>query len=205
MGDLTEYKGKGAFAIRNWQEIAKGGGISPTPTEITDYLQGTPAQLSRSELIQKITGYITGCMEEFEDEDTGATAFRWKRNPTKSGLARAIGVSAETLSRYYRGEHDNMAYGSNGVGGRKSVVNHNDFDIIRHAYSVIEEFYEGKLANNQNNAGSIFWLKNRDNVRWQDEKEFTVTPGNQDVAPRSVEQLEEQYNLVWNEETQSYE
>lgn len=205
MDDMTEYKGKGSFAIRNWQEIAKGGGMAPTPTEIKNYLKGTRSQLSREELEQRVTNYLVGCMEMFQDEDSGSLGYRWKCNPTKSGLARAIGVSAETLSRYYRNEHDNMPYGSNGVGGRKSVVNQNDFDIIRHAYSVIEEFYESHLANNQNNAGSIFWLKNRDNVRWQDEKELTVTPGNQDTASKSVEQLEEQYNLIWNEETQSYE
>lgn len=36
----------------------------------------------------------------------------------------------------------------------------------------IEVYYEEKLGENRNNAGTIFWLTNKNNSKWSNEQEF---------------------------------
>ncbi len=74
-------------------------------------------------------------------------------------------------------------------------INTNDFDLIRKAYALIEDFYEQKLGDNRNNAGVIFWLNNRENSRWSNEQEFkfgTVEP-KENIHMRTPAEIAAQY------------
>lgn len=175
MSDLPEQTRKGNFAIKNWDELRKGGGKAPAPSEIKEYLnrkQGV--RLTREELRQRIEQFFMDYTEAYVDENTGKVGYTWKSNPTKAALARYIGISAETLSRYARGEHDGMPYNAICPGNR-GVVSPSDFDLIHSAYTLLQEFFEGRLALNANNAGVIFWLKNRDSIRWCDQQDLTIS------------------------------
>lgn len=175
--------GKGVFAKRNWMDIQKSGGISLNPSELMKYLEGdNVAKLTREELIDRINGYLSSCIESYIDEDTGLQAYRWCRNPTKSGLARVIGTTLETLCRYVKGEHDGKQYKEDYPGSR-NIVSPSDFDIVRAAYNVISEFYEGQLAYNKNNSGTIFWLLNKDNQKWSNQQEVTFAKADDSMKP----------------------
>ena len=102
MEDSKQSKGRGSHIKRSWEDINKGGGEAPSPVEVSHYLlnTGSKRQLSREEVQNRINNYFSSCIEEYEDEDTNETFFRWRRNPTKAGLAIALGVTAETLSHY---------------------------------------------------------------------------------------------------------
>lgn len=197
MNELAKTKGKGAFSVGNWQEIRKAGGESPTPAQITTYLHGrTDRRLSREELIQRIDGYFASCIRQYIDEETGETGYSWRKNPTKSELAISIGVSSATLSRYLAGRHDGMEY-SGLDPARQGVVSPNDFDIVRAAATVIESFYESRLGVNMNNAGCIFWLKNRDNTNWHDSMDMTLSANaNQEREQLSREEIAARYQAL---------
>lgn len=175
MSDLLKVSEKGVFAKRNWADIQRSGGIAPDPDTIMKYLEGDKmAQLTREEVFDRVGGYILGCIEKYVDEDSGQEAYRWRKNPTKSGLARAVGVTLETLCRYVKGEYNGSLYNADCPGNR-NIVSPNDFDIIRSAYGLISEFYEGQLAYNKNNSGVIFWLLNRNNERWSNTQDLNIS------------------------------
>lgn len=66
-----------------------------------------------------------------------------------------LGVSPQTLVDYVKGvdRRDNKYKVEN---QRETVqkINTNDFELIRKAYALIEDFYEQKLGDNRNNAGA---------------------------------------------------
>lgn len=159
-----ELRGSGSHVKRSWEEINKGGGEAPSPIEISKYLQnsGSKRQLSREEVQARINNYFSSCIEKYEDEDTNETFFRWRRNPTKAGLAISLGISAETLSHYIA----NKVAGREYTDANQSTVSRDDFDLIQAAVSVIQSYYEGNLGKNRNNSGSIFWLLNVGEERW---------------------------------------
>mgnify|MGYP006069738153 CR=1 FL=1 len=164
MEDSKQSKGRGSHIKRSWEDINKGGGEAPSPVEVSHYLlnTGSKRQLSREEVQNRINNYFSSCIEEYEDEDTNETFFRWRRNPTKAGLAIALGVTAETLSHYV----SNRVWGKEYANTVQSTVSRNDFDLIQAAVSVIQSYYEGNLGKNRNNSGSIFWLLNVGEERW---------------------------------------
>ena len=164
MEDSKQSKGRGSHIKRSWEDINKGGGEAPSPVEVSHYLlnTGSKRQLSREEVQNRINNYFSSCIEEYEDEDTNETFFRWRRNPTKAGLAIALGVTAETLSHYV----SNRVWGKEYANTVQSKVSRNDFDLIQAAVSVIQSYYEGNLGKNRNNSGSIFWLLNVGEERW---------------------------------------
>ena len=159
-----ELRGSGSHVKRSWEEINKGGGEAPSPIEISKYLQnsGSKRQLSREEVQARINNYFDACIEAYQDEDIGETFFRWRRNPTKAGLAISLGISAETLSHYIA----NKVAGREYTDANQSTVSRDDFDLIQAAVSVIQSYYEGNLGKNRNNSGSIFWLLNVGEERW---------------------------------------
>lgn len=185
MNDSPQIKGKGTFMMKSWDDCRKGGGIAPSPQEVTEYLRcGNGARLSREELINRISQFFSDFTMQCMDEDTGDITFTWKSCPTKASLARYIGVTAETLSRYLRGERNGSPYNAENPGSR-AVVAASDFDIIKGAVNIIEEFYEGRLGVNMNGAGSIFWLKCNDDSRWHDKQELSLSAN----AGQNIEQL----------------
>ena len=170
---IKKMDNRGAFAIEQWQEMKKMGGIAPSMAEIESILQGSEEQMvyTREEVISRISNYFKSCITDTVDEDTGEVVRVWCRNPTKSGLALSLGLSYQTLIDYVSGvRSDGFAYSSNENSRR--IISNNDFDILRKAYSLIEMFYEEKLGENRNNAGTIFWLNNIQNNRWSNEQAF---------------------------------
>ncbi len=194
MNDSPQIVGKGAFMIKSWEDYRKGGGIAPSPQEVARYLKGgNGARLSREELISRVSQFFSDFTTQCMDEDTGEITFTWKSCPTKASLARYIGVTAETLSRYLRGERNGSPYNAETPGGR-AVVAASDFDVIKGAVNIIEEFYEGRLGVNMNGAGSIFWLKCHDDSRWHDKQELNLSASaGQSVPQMSREEIAARY------------
>lgn len=76
--------------------------------------------------------------------------------------------------------------------GRQKIATA-DFELIRKAYILIEDFNEQKLGDNCNNAGTIFWLNNKENTRWSNEQEFKF--GTVEQPERRVLSADELPNL----------
>lgn len=161
------------FMVRQWEDIKKAGGLSASIEQITDILQGdSDMPLSRQEVLDRVAGYFNACLKIVEDEETGEQVTTWKRNPTKSGLALALGVDKQTLLDMVRGLNSaNKPYGADSFPHNRRVHSE-DFDILRKAYAIIENFYEEQLGQNKNNAGVIYWLNNASNSKWSNEQEF---------------------------------
>lgn len=170
---MKKTDNRGIFAIEQWQEMKKAGGVAPSIAEIENILQGSDKDMvyTREEVIARISNYFQGCITDTVDDETGEVVRVWCRNPTKSGLALSLGLSSQTLIDYVSGiRSDGFAYSSNENSRR--IISNSDFDILRKAYSLIEMFYEEKLGENRNNAGTIFWLNNLQNNRWSNEQSF---------------------------------
>ena len=183
---------RGIFAIEQWQEMKKAGGVAPSTAEIERILQGSDEDMvyTREEVIARISNYFQGCITDTVDEETGEVVRVWCRNPTKSGLALSLGLSSQTLIDYVSGiRSDGYAYSSNENSRR--IISNSDFDILRKAYSLIEMFYEEKLGENRNNAGTIFWLNNLQNNRWSNEQsfKFDYQPQTQDKRSLTASEL----------------
>lgn len=166
---------RGKFGVMAWEEAKKAGGLACSPSQLSDLFKKEENEmLTREELLERVEGYFKGCITIRADDLTGELNYIWKRNPTKSGLALAIGVTPSTLIEYVNGiTRKGHIYDQIPKTCRK--VDTADFDILRKSYALIEDFYEQKLGDNRNNAGVIFWLNNRENSRWSNEQEFKFT------------------------------
>ena len=165
--------GNNGFMMRQWEELKKAGSATFDVGQMRNILQGgDETVLSRDEVLDRVMGYFSGCVRVAIEESTGEQITTWVRNPTKSGLAICLGIDKQTLLDYVKGV--------NSEGKKFSVINPDhkrnisveDFDILRKAYSLIENFYEEQLALNKNNAGVIYWLNNASNTKWSNEQEF---------------------------------
>lgn len=180
-----DNKGRGQFAIDTWQDLKKAGGLRYSPDTIKQILEEESdcRMLTRQEVIQKISSYFETCLTTSVDDETQEINYVWKRNPTKSGLALALGISPQVLSDYVRGSYSETGkYRIPSYPTSKQRVATEDFDLIRKAFLVIEDFYEQKLGDNRNNAGTIFWLNNRENSRWSNEQEFKFSANEQQAS-----------------------
>lgn len=155
-------------------EAKKAGGLSYSPEQIQAILEERDdIVLTREEVKNRISAYFQSCLTLSQDEDTQEVNYVWKRNPTKSGLALALGVSPQTVVDYVKGsDRRGNVYKIEGENKGRQKIATADFDLIRKAYILIEDFYEQKLGDNRNNAGTIFWLNNKENTRWSNEQEF---------------------------------
>lgn len=160
--------------VRAWEEAKKAGGLSYSPEQIQAILEESGDEmLEREEVKKRISAYFQNCLTISQDEETQEINYVWKRNPTKSGLALALGVSPQTVVDYVKGsDRRGNKYKASGENKGIQKIATEDFDLIRKAYILIEDFYEQKLADNRNNAGVIFWLNNKENTRWSNEQEF---------------------------------
>lgn len=194
---------RGQYMAMAWQEAKKAGGLAYSPQQIDSILEERDdIVLTREEVKQRISAYFQNCMTVGQDEETLELTYIWKRNPTKSGLALVLGVSPQTLVDYVKGvdRRDNKYKVEN---QRETVqkINTNDFDLIRKAYALIEDFYEQKLGDNRNNAGVIFWLNNRENSRWSNEQEFkfgTIEP-KENIHTRTPAEIAAEYGCNYLE------
>jgi hypothetical protein len=171
---ISKTDNRGQYMAMAWQEAKKVGGIAYTPQQIETILEECDdVVLTREETKQRISAYFQSCITVAEDENTHELNYVWKKNPTKSGLALILGVSPQTLIEYVKGfDRKGNVYKTQNQKENVQKINTNDFDLVRKAYALIEDFYEQKLADNRNNAGVIFWLNNRENSRWSNEQEF---------------------------------
>lgn len=166
--------GRGKYAVMAWEEAKKAGGLSYSPEQIQTILEESGDEvLTREEVKNKISAYLQSCITSSQDDETQELNYVWKRNPTKSGLALTLGVSPQTLIDYVKGsDRRGNIYKTEGENKGRQKIATADFDLIRKAYILIEDFYEQKLGDNRNNAGVIFWLNNKENTRWSNEQEF---------------------------------
>lgn len=200
--DNEKSDGRGQFAIRGWEEAKKSGGLSYSPEQIEAILEESGDEmLTREEVKNRISAYLQNCLTVAQDEDTGEFNYVWKRNPTKSGLALALSVSPQTLIDYVKGsDRRGNIYKMTGENKGVQKIATADFDLIRKAYILIEDFYEQKLGDNRNNAGVIFWLNNKENTRWSNEQEFKFSSmGQQEhqIASRSAEEIAASYGIKY--------
>ena len=174
MKNEEKTDGRGQYMIRAWEEAKKAGGLSYSPEQIQAILEERDdVMLTRSEVKNRISAYFQSCLMLSRDEDTHEVNYVWKRNPTKSGLALVLGLSPQTLIDYVKGsDRRGNIYKAEGENKGRQKIATADFDLIRKAYILIEDFYEQKLGDNRNNAGVIFWLNNKENTRWSNEQEF---------------------------------
>lgn len=185
-------EGRGQFMVRAWEEARKTGGLSYSPEQIRTFLEERDdVMLTREEVKNRIFSYFQDCLTLSEDEDTHVLNYVWKRNPTKSGLALALGVQPQTVIDYVKGsDRRGNIYKKEGENKGRQRIATADFDLIRKAYILIEDFYEQKLGDNRNNAGTIFWLNNKENTRWSNEQEFKFgTAEQRDRGTMSAEEL----------------
>lgn len=170
MSDIEEKK---RFMVRQWEDLKKSGGVTFSLNQMELILQGGDGTvLTREEVMRKVIDYFNSCVKVVLDEDTQEKVTTWVRNPTKSGLALCLGIDKQTLLDYVKGVNsDGKAYSRTNP-DYKRIVATEDFDILQRAYSLIETFYEEKLGENRNNAGTIYWLNNANNTKWSNEQEF---------------------------------
>lgn len=174
MKNEEKTDGRGQYMVRAWEEAKKAGGLSYSPEQIQAILEERDdIVLTREEVKNRISAYFQSCLMLSRDEDTKEMNYVWKRNPTKSGLALALGVTPQTVVDYVKGsDRRGNIYKATGENKGRQKIATADFDLIRKAYVLIEDFYEQKLGDNRNNAGVIFWLNNKENTRWSNEQEF---------------------------------
>lgn len=200
MGNEKKLIGKGQYAVRQWEDIKKGGGFSYSPEQIQKILEeGSDDMLTRDEVKNRISAYFQGCIIVSQNEDTGEIEHAWKRNPTKSGLALALSVSPQTLIDYMHGvdRHGN-AYKPEGENKGKQKIATADFDLVRKAYALIEDFYEQKLADNRNNSGVIFWLLNSYGGKWTNEQKIEVSTERMKESPPTPDEIAAKYSIEYN-------
>ncbi len=189
MDELKEQgKGKGLTMRKSWEEMRKGGSAAPTPEAIESILRGDNSMtLSREKVIEKISGYLLSKITVKEDPETGERSAVWSGVPTKAGLALALGISPATLCRYVAGAWGGNRYNPESPNSHP-IINPADFDLLRKAYTMVEEFYEGRLGSNGQPVGAIFWLKNKASIdgTWKDKSEvetYTRTDWNNGEIP----------------------
>lgn len=195
MKNEEKTDGRGQYMVWALEEAKKAGGLSYSPEQIQAILEERDdIVLTREEVKNRISVYFQSCLTLSEDEDTQEFNYVWKRNPTKSGLALALGVSPQTVVDYVKGSgRRGNIYKRKGENKGRQKIATADFDLIRKAYILIEDFYEQKLGNNRNNAETIFWLNNKENTCWSNEQEFKF--GTVEQPERRVLSADELPNL----------
>lgn len=179
---------RGIAVTRNWQDIARSGGRSFEIETIAKLLERgeETTMLTRDEVMKRTLDYFNSCIDQVEDEDSGEIISTWVRNPTKSGYALALGIDRLTLQTYINNEMADKRPFSRSNPNANRIISSEDFDILRRAYCLIEEFYEAKLGDNRNNAGVIFWLNNSNNRKWSNEQEFKfVSEQKEEMIPKT--------------------
>lgn len=195
MKNEEKTDGRGQYMVWALEEAKKAGGLSYSPEQIQAILEERDdIVLTREEVKNRISVYFQSCLTLSEDEDTQEFNYVWKRNPTKSGLALALGVSPQTVVDYVKGSgRRGNIYKRKGENKGRQKIATADFDLIRKVYILIEDFYEQKLGNNRNNAETIFWLNNKENTCWSNEQEFKF--GTVEQPERRVLSADELPNL----------
>lgn len=168
--------------------------LAPSIEEITKFLNsGGDEVLTREQIQSRIVAYFLSCTEVIEDPNTGETITRWTKPPAKSELATALGILTNKLADYCNGYYDRGDGSGYHMYGEKAhpsrIIKTEDFDLLRKAVQIIEGFYEGRLANNGNPAGSIYWLNNLKEKTWTNDHEKTIEVRQEPRRTLTLEEL----------------
>lgn len=192
MNEVTKTDGRGSAVKASWDMLKSGGGLAIGSDELNRLLDEsvqTRRTLSSEEVSRRIVSYFDSVTAT--DENGNVT---WITAPTKSGLARNLGVSIQTMMEYVQG------YDRKGnVFGESSPlrkIRTEDFPKVRVAVQIVEEFYETRLSSGSP-VGSIFWLKNAQNSDWSEQQTLTLNRGQDERTPsQSLEAIESRYGKI---------
>lgn len=121
---------------------------------------------SPQQMQEAIDKYFSELLVSIQDPDSGQISYAWSRPPTIPGLARALGMHADTLRDYRHTEE----YG----------------DIVTEAVDVIKEYLETGVCQAGNQSGRIFLMKN---LGYSDTKTYTFTPPSRLEAAKSPDEI----------------
>lgn len=171
MENLEKSPGKGVFMKKTWEELQKAGSPAMSMDDIINFLEVDGKMLERQEVMNIVKQYFDRKLQKVADE-YGNVATIWLSPPRKAEFAAALGVDTTTLARYVTGEYNGNQYAGGKTRGR---VNKDDFDIVRKAYQIIQDYFEGKLPENRNPAGICYWLNNSANEKWSNEQSLHIS------------------------------
>jgi hypothetical protein len=152
--------------VKAWDELKKGGGLCIPANEAVKLMsEPERIQLNGEAVKMRVAEYFTSCQREIINEETGEKECVWAKAPTKSGLALALGITRQSL-------YDILNKPKSENGGYATKILPEAIPFLKRAMDFIEVYYEEKLGENRNNAGTIFWLTNKSNSKWSNEQEF---------------------------------
>lgn len=165
--EIVEQKpGKQRFMVKTWEDLKKGGGLCiPWETAVNLMSESDNVKIDLTEAQTRVGIYFRSCQREIINEETGETEFVWAKAPTKSGLALVLGVTRMCL-------YDILNKPRSENGSYNAKILPDAIPFLKRAMDFIEVYYEEKLGENRNNAGTIFWLTNKNNSKWSNEQEF---------------------------------
>lgn len=118
------------------------------------------------EMVEVCEDYFRSLLVAVHNGKTGRMEYSWKRPPTIPGLARALGMSSETLRRY--GMNEEFA------------------EVVESAKDVIREYLETGVVQPGNQSGKIFLMKN---LGYSDTQTFTYAPPSRLQAAQSPDEI----------------
>lgn len=172
-------------------------GVKAPPIEfLMDIINDKPNQLTMThdEVVGRIQKFFDLCMT-VKTDDEGKQMIEWERVPTKTLLCLCLGIDIRTLSRYSQGiKSDGKPLSDSKITSAKRSVKDEDIPIVLTALDVIRDYYEGRLGQNINPAGAIFWLKNLKDGEWCDDKNINFT--HEKIEPGNIKRLPRNNNLL---------
>lgn len=158
--------GKPRLMTKAWDELKKGGGLCiPAEQAVQLMSENERVQLNEEAVKMRVAEYFASCQREIINEETGEKEYVWAKAPTKSGLALMLGITRQSL-------YDILNRPKSENGGYATKILPEAIPFLKRAMDFIEVYYEEKLGENRNNAGTIFWLTNKNNSKWSNEQEF---------------------------------
>lgn len=158
--------GKPRLMTKAWDELKKGGGLCiPAEQAVQLMSENERVQLNGEDVKMRVAEYFASCQREIINEETGEKEYVWAKAPTKSGLALMLGITRQSL-------YDILNRPKSENGGYATKILPEAIPFLKRAMDFIEVYYEEKLGENRNNAGTIFWLTNKNNSKWSNEQEF---------------------------------
>lgn len=163
---VPQETGNKRYMVKAWDELKKGGGLCIPANEAVKLMsEPERIQLNGEAVKMRVAEYFTSCQREIINEETGEKECVWAKAPTKSGLALALGITRQSL-------YDILNRPKSENGGYATKILPEAIPFLKRAMDFIEVYYEEKLGENRNNAGTIFWLTNKSNSKWSNEQEF---------------------------------
>jgi len=158
--------GKPRLMTKAWDELKKGGGLCiPAEQAVQLMSENERVQLNEEAVKMRVAEYFASCQREIINEETGEKECVWAKAPTKSGLALMLGITRQSL-------YDILNKPKSENGNNTTKILPEAIPFLKRAMDFIEVYYEEKLGENRNNAGTIFWLTNKSNSKWSNEQEF---------------------------------